>query len=124
MQGCILKLSLYSVNTVLILYRTGNMQSAILLLFEASSSLLPQVLRSIHLLMPCYISPNVVYNTCDDDGTELVCALWGVCCYSFSHRFGTVCIVPVPGIMHPVRVRCTKNHATGTLRMVLIPSTV
>ncbi len=38
LRGCILKLSLYSVNSVLILYRTGNMQSAILLSFVTSSS--------------------------------------------------------------------------------------
>ncbi len=37
LQGCILKLSLNSVNSVPILYRTGNMQSAILLSFVASS---------------------------------------------------------------------------------------
>ncbi len=30
LQSCILKLSLHSVNSVLVLYRTGNMQSAIL----------------------------------------------------------------------------------------------
>ncbi len=30
LQSCILKLSLHSVNSVLILYRTGNIQSAIL----------------------------------------------------------------------------------------------
>ncbi len=29
LQGCILKLSLHSVNSVLIIYRTGNMQSAL-----------------------------------------------------------------------------------------------
>ncbi len=61
LQGCILKLSLCSVNTVLILYRTGNMQSAILLSFLASSSLLPCGLQCTHTLMPCYISPYVVY---------------------------------------------------------------
>ncbi len=38
LQGCILKL-LHSVNSVPILYRPGNMQSAILLSFVASSSL-------------------------------------------------------------------------------------
>ncbi len=62
LQGCILKVSLYSVNTVLMLYRAGNMQSAILLSFVASSSLSPCGLQSTHLLMPYYISPYVVYN--------------------------------------------------------------
>ncbi len=62
LQGCILTLSLYSVNTVHILYRTGNMQSAIHLSFALSSSLLPRGLQSTHLLMPCYISPYIVYN--------------------------------------------------------------
>ncbi len=36
LRGCNLKLSLHSVNSVLILYRTGNMQSAILLSFAIS----------------------------------------------------------------------------------------
>ncbi len=49
LQGCILKLLLHSVNSVLILYRTGNMQSAILLSFLASSSLPPCELQSTHL---------------------------------------------------------------------------
>ncbi len=75
LQGCVLKLLLYSVNTVLILYRTGNMQSAILFLyrtgnmqsaillsFVTSSSLPPYGLQSTHPLMPCYISPYIVYN--------------------------------------------------------------
>ncbi len=39
LQCCTLKLLLQSVNSVIILYRTGNMQSAILLSFIASSSL-------------------------------------------------------------------------------------
>ncbi len=38
-QGCILRLLLHSVNSVLILYWTGNMQSAVLLSFVASSFL-------------------------------------------------------------------------------------
>ncbi len=82
--GCILKLSLYLVNSVLILYRignmqsakllsfvvllilyrTGNMQSAILLSFVVSSSLPPCGLPSTHPPMPCYTSPYVVYNVC------------------------------------------------------------
>ncbi len=41
LHGCIPMLPLHSVNSVLILYRTGNMQSAILLSFVASSSLPP-----------------------------------------------------------------------------------
>ncbi len=36
LQCCILKLALHSVNSVLILYKTGSMQSAILLLFVVS----------------------------------------------------------------------------------------
>ncbi len=59
--GSIMKLRLYSVNTELIYYRTGNMQSAIHLSFVASSSLPPCGLLSIHLLMPCYISPYVTF---------------------------------------------------------------
>ncbi len=62
LQGCILKLLLHSVNSVAILYRTGNMQSVILLSFIASSSLPPCGLQSTHPQMPCYISPYVVYN--------------------------------------------------------------
>ncbi len=58
--GCILKLLLHSVNSVLILYGTGNMQSAIFLSFVASSSLPPCGLQSTHLPMPCYISPYIV----------------------------------------------------------------
>ncbi len=38
------------------------MQSAILLSFVASSSLPPCRLQSTHPLMPCYISPYIVYN--------------------------------------------------------------
>ncbi len=52
----ILKLLLHSVNAVVILYKTDNIQSAILL------SLVTSGLQSTHPLMPCYISPNVVYN--------------------------------------------------------------
>ncbi len=55
LQGGILKL-------VLILYRIGNMQFAILTSFVASSSLLPCGLQSTHRPMFCYISPYVVYN--------------------------------------------------------------
>ncbi len=62
LQGCILKLSFHSVNSVLILYRTGTMQSAILLSFVASSSLPPCGLQSTHPPMPSYISPYIVYN--------------------------------------------------------------
>ncbi len=62
LQG-ILKLLLHSVNSVSILYRTGNMQSAILLLFVAYSSLSPCVFQSTHLRMPCYISPYVYWQT-------------------------------------------------------------
>ncbi len=47
---------------IVILYRTGNMQSAILLSFVASSSLPLCGLQSTHPLMPCYISPYIVYN--------------------------------------------------------------
>ncbi len=65
LQCCILKLLLHSVNSVPILYRTGNRQSAILLSFVASSSLLPCGLQSMHPRMPCYISPYVVYNVYD-----------------------------------------------------------
>ncbi len=65
LHGCILTLSLHSVNLVFILYRTGNMQSAILLSFAASSSLPPCGLQSTHPPMPCYISPYVVYNIYD-----------------------------------------------------------
>ncbi len=62
LQVCILNLSLYSVNTVLILYGTGNMQSAIILLYVTFSSLPSCGPQSTHPLMPCYISPYVVYN--------------------------------------------------------------
>ncbi len=62
LQGCILKLLVHSVNSVLIPYRTGNMQSAILLSFVASPSLPPCGLQSTHPLMSYYISPYVVYN--------------------------------------------------------------
>ncbi len=62
LRSCLLKLSLYLVNSVFILYRTGNMQSAILLSFIASSSLPPCGHQSTHPSMPCYISPYVVYN--------------------------------------------------------------
>ncbi len=55
LRGCIIKL-------MLILYRIGNMQTAMLLSFIASSSLLPCRLQSTHSLMPCYISPYVVWN--------------------------------------------------------------
>ncbi len=60
-QGCILKLLLHSVNSELILYRTGNMQSAILSSFVASSSLRPCGLQFTHLPMSCYIGPYIVY---------------------------------------------------------------
>ncbi len=56
--GCIFKL-------VLILYRAGNMQFAILVSFIASSSLLSCGLQSTHLPLPCHISPYVVYNIYD-----------------------------------------------------------
>ncbi len=62
LQGCILKLSLHSVNSVLIPCGTGNMQSAILLSFVTSSSLLPCGLQSTNPPMPYYISPSIVYN--------------------------------------------------------------
>ncbi len=62
LQGCICKLSLHSVNSVLLLYRTGNMQSAILLSFIASSSLPPYRLQSTCPPMLFYISPYVVHN--------------------------------------------------------------
>ncbi len=62
LQGCILKLVLHLVNSVSILYRIGNMQSAILLSFVASSSLLACGLQSTNSQMSCYISPYVVYN--------------------------------------------------------------
>ncbi len=65
LQGCILKLLFYSVNSVFILYRTGNMQFAILLSFVASSSLLPCGRQSTHPPTPCYISPYVVHNVYD-----------------------------------------------------------
>ncbi len=61
LRGCILKLSLYLVHSVLILYRKGNMQSAILLSFVASSSLRPCRLQSTHPQMSCHISP-YIYN--------------------------------------------------------------
>ncbi len=60
-QSYIPKLSLHSVNSVLILYRIGNMQSAILLSFVAFSSLPPYRLQSTHPPISC-ISPYVVYN--------------------------------------------------------------
>ncbi len=53
---------LQSVNSVLILYRTGNMQSTILLSFVTSSSLLPCGLQPALPPMPCYINSYVVYN--------------------------------------------------------------
>ncbi len=58
---------MHSVNSVFVLYRTGNMQSAILSSFVASSSFTPCELQSTHLWMPCYISPYVVYkvHACD-----------------------------------------------------------
>ncbi len=62
LQGCILKLLLHSVNSGLILYRIGNMQSAILLSFVASSSLPPGRLLCTHPPMSCCISPYVIYN--------------------------------------------------------------
>ncbi len=62
LQCCILKLSLHSVNSVPIVYRIGNMQSAILLSFFASSSLPPCGLQSTHPPMLCYISPYIVFN--------------------------------------------------------------
>ncbi len=65
LQCCICEL-LHSVNSVPILYRTGNMQSAILLSFVTTSSLPPCGLQSNHPLMPCYISPYVVYIVYDD----------------------------------------------------------
>ncbi len=65
LQGYILKLLLHSVNSGLILYRTGNMPSTILLSFVASSSLLPCGVESIHPPMLYYISPYVVYNIYD-----------------------------------------------------------
>ncbi len=67
LRGCLLKLSLYLVNSVLILYRTGNMQFAILLSLVASSSLLPCELQSTHPPMSCYISPYIAYNVYDDN---------------------------------------------------------
>ncbi len=60
--GCVLKLSLYLVNSALILYRTGNMQPAILLSFVIFSSLPPCGLQSTHPPMLYYVSPYVVYN--------------------------------------------------------------
>ncbi len=65
LQGCILKLLLYLVNSVLILYRT--MQSAILLSFVASSSLPPCRLQSTHPPMSSYISPYAVYKVWSED---------------------------------------------------------
>ncbi len=62
LQGYVLKLLLHSVNSVPILYRTGNMQSAILLSLVASSSLPLCGLQSTHPQMPCYINIYVVYN--------------------------------------------------------------
>ncbi len=59
LRGCILKLSLHSVNSVPILYRTGNMQSAILLSFVVSSSIPPCRLQSTLPQMPCYIIPYI-----------------------------------------------------------------
>ncbi len=64
MQSYIFKLLSHSVNSVPILYRTGNMQSAILLSFVTSSFLPSCGLQSAHLCMPCCISPYVVYNVC------------------------------------------------------------
>ncbi len=55
-----MKISLCLVNSVLILYRTDNMQSVILLSLVASFFLPPCGLQSTYL-MPCYISP-YVYN--------------------------------------------------------------
>ncbi len=66
LQGCILKLSSHSINSVLILYRPGNRQSAILLSFVASSSLPPCGLQSTHSLMLWYISLYIVYNIYED----------------------------------------------------------
>ncbi len=65
LRGCIFKLSLYLVNSVLTLHRTGNMQSVILSSFVASSSLPLSGFQSIHPPMPCHISPYVVYNVYD-----------------------------------------------------------
>ncbi len=62
LQGCILELLLHSVNSVPILYRTGNMQSATLLSFVASSSLPPSMVQSTHPWMPCYIISYIVRN--------------------------------------------------------------
>ncbi len=73
--GCIFKLSLYAVNSVLILCRTGNMQSAILLSFVAFSSPPPCGLQSTHPTMPCYISPYVVHTECSiEHATKESCA--------------------------------------------------
>ncbi len=61
---------------MLILYRTGNMRSAIFLSFVASSSLLPCGLQSTQPLRPCYISPHEVYNFYVQAGFQKVCPWW------------------------------------------------
>ncbi len=71
LQGCILKLSLHSVDSVFILYGIDNTQSTILLSFIASSSLPPCGLQSTHPPMPCYISPCVVYDIYDLSGLRV-----------------------------------------------------
>ncbi len=75
LQGCILKLLLHSVNSVPILYRTGNMRSAIHLSFVAASSVPPCGLQSTRPQMPCYISPYVVYNVYGLNTQSLVAQL-------------------------------------------------
>ncbi len=62
LQSCILKLLLHSVNSKPILYRIGNMQSAILRSFVATSFLPPCGLQSIHSRVPCYSRPYIVHS--------------------------------------------------------------
>ncbi len=77
LQGCLLKLILHLVNSVLIFYRTGNMQSATLSSFVASSS-----------LPPCRIQ-YVVYNIYVLDGQ-----LDGQGNVRAPQRFVTICLGP------------------------------
>ncbi len=55
LHGCVLKLSLHSVNSVLILYRTGNIQSVILVSFIAMRATIYPLTDALF-----YISPYVV----------------------------------------------------------------
>ncbi len=78
LPGCILKLLLHSVNSVHILYSTGNMQSAILLSFVSFSSLPQCDLQSTHPQMLCYVS-------------QYITRLWRAPKVKIRRRLATLC---------------------------------